>query len=340
MVIWLRNPNAHGESQGQGVGVNDDIVRAEDLATLVELDAAYADLSRRSEAMLADARAQAQAILDAAEAQADERMAQAQEIYNGAAQQGYEAGHEQALADWHERSLRMLAEGPSIGERQRDRLAQLVALGVEQIVATADPAALFRQAAQTIDRIVADGSPVKVSVHPDDYTTAAAAFDAVAREWRETGRSVSVQVSTDARHERGTCVCETDLGAVDASLPQQLAAIRAALSRAIESMPVEEFETAPQDESAAAYADADDADTQAEADAYGDVNDAQPEQQRVDPHNGHDAAMLEPTLEPDLEEQDFFADAVASVEHAHEGHDIHDAHEPAVEYAAAEPDLA
>lgn len=340
MVIWLRNPNAHGESLGQGVGINDDIVRAEDLATLVELDAAYADLSRRSEAMLADARAQAQAILDAAEAQADERMAQAQEIYNGAAQQGYEAGHEQALADWHERSLRMLAEGPSIGERQRDRLAQLVALGVEQIVATADPAALFRQAAQTIDRIVADGSPVKVSVHPDDYTTATAAFDAVAREWRETGRSVSVQVSTDARHERGTCVCETDLGAVDASLPQQLAAIRAALSRAIESMPVEEFEETPQDESAAAYAGADDTDTQAdaeadaEADAYADVNDAQPEQQHVDPHAGRDTAMLEPTLEPDLEEQDFFADAVASVEHAH------DAHEPVAEYAAAEPDLA
>jgi type III secretion protein L len=339
MVIWLRNPDAHGESLGPGVGVNDDIVRAEDLATLVELDAAYADLGRRSEAMLAEARAQAQAILDAAEAQADERMAQAQEIYNGAAQQGYEAGHEQALADWHERSMQMLAEGPSIGERQRDRLAQLVALGVEQIVATADPAALFRQAAQTIDRIVADGSPVKVSVHPDDYVTAAAAFDAVAREWRETGRSVSVQVSTDARHERGTCVCETDLGAVDASLPQQLAAIRAALSRAIESMPVEEFEATSQDENAAAYAETDDADTQAEAgvDAYADVNDAQPEQQTLDPHAGHDTAMPEPTLESDLEEQDFFADAVAGVEHAHEAHDTR---ESAAEYAAAEPDLA
>ncbi|MGH8778293.1 type III secretion system stator protein SctL [Paraburkholderia sp.] len=338
MVIWLRNPDAHGE----GIGLNDDIVRAEDLATLVEIDSAYADLNRRCEALLDDARKQAQAIVDAAQAEADELIMQAQVNYTGATHMGYEAGWEQALVDWHERSLQMLAEGPSIGERQRDRLAQLVALAVEQIVSTADPAALFRQAAKTIDRIVADGSPVKVCVHPDDFAAAAAAFDAVAREWRETGRSVSMQISTDARRERGSCVCETDLGAVDASLPQQLAAIRTALTRAIESLPADEFDAEPQAETETTYAGSDDAQAQAEADDADQYSDAESASQDFDRPAGHDAATLEPDLAADLEEQDFFADAAASVEHAHEAphQTLHETHDPDAEFAAAEPDLA
>ncbi|MEQ5842579.1 type III secretion system stator protein SctL [Paraburkholderia acidicola] len=309
MVIWLRNPDALRDGMGHGVGITDDVVRAEHFGALVEIDDAYEDLNRRCAALFEETRAQAQAILDAAQAQADELLAQAQATYEASARQGYEAGWEQGLADWHERSLRMLAEMPSIGQRQRDRLAQLVALAVEQIVATADPIALFRQAASTVECIVADGSPVKVRVHPHDLAAATAAFSAVARDWREVGRVVNLQVSADAQLERGYCICETDLGAVDASLPQQLAAIRDALSRAIDGLPPDEDETEPaaqyegdvegQDFVAAQGADEDDYARTA----------SHTEPRAADPNEAGNPE--------DAEEQNLFADAVADVEHTH-----------------------
>ena len=60
---------------------------------------------------------------------------------------------------------------------------------------------------------------------------------AVALGWRDAGRAVRLQVRADAALAPGACVCETDLGAVDASLSLQLAAMRGALTRAVQSVP-------------------------------------------------------------------------------------------------------
>lgn len=327
---------------GHGVGITDDVVRAEHFGALVEIDDAYEDLNRRCAALFEESRAQAQAILDAAQAQADELIAQAQATYEGAAKMGYEAGWEQGLADWHERSLRMLDEMPSIGQRQRDRLAQLVALAVEQIVATADPIALFRQAASTVDGIVADGSPVKVRVHPSDLAAATAAFSATARDWREVGRVVNLQVSGDAQLEPGRCVCETDLGAIDASLPQHLAAIRDALSRAIDSLPPDEddTQTAPQYDTRT-----DERDESGGEDFVASEDAGQDEYARTASDVELPAASeggVGNFVDP--EEQDVFADAAAGVagvagvdptddRHAH-------AHHPNAEFETEERDVA
>lgn len=299
MVIWLRNPNVLADAH-HAVGVTGDIVRAGELATLLEIDSAYDSLNRHCDVLLDEARARAEAILAAARAEAHDLIAQAQLTYTSASNMGYEAGYEQALADWHERSLRLQADMPSIGQRQRERLAQLVALAVEQIVSSADPVALFKQAAASVERIVADGSPLKVCVHPDDLAAAIAAFGEVSREWKEAGRAVRLQVNTDAQLERGQCVCETDLGAVDASLPQQLAAISEALSRAVNSLPQDEDESAVQPANEAArehYAGAQESAVQEDYAASCDEDDG------VADH------LEYPQQNP--EERDIFADAVA-----------------------------
>ncbi|WP_205299422.1 type III secretion system stator protein SctL [Paraburkholderia sp. Cy-641] len=243
MVIWLRNPRAEGA--GFGVGADDDVLRAGDLATLVEVDAECVDLNRLRDEALEAARAEAQAIVDAAQAEADAIRAAAQHEYDGAAARGYDDGFAQGLSDWQERALRSHAAAQTIGRRRRDRLAQLVSLAVEQIVASADPAELFARAAKSVEQIVADGSPVQFAVHPADLAAATAAFDAAARGWREAGIAVRLLARGDATLERGACVIETDLGALDASLPLQLAAMRGALARAVRSVPESEFEDEP-----------------------------------------------------------------------------------------------
>lgn len=260
MVTWLRNPHAEGPDAGLGPGVAGDVLRAGELATLIELDAACAAMSQQCEAALAAAHAQAQAILDEARAQADALVARTQEDYANASRCGYDDGCTQALSEWHERSLRAQAQALGsrpLGRKQLDRLAELVALAAGQIIATADPVALFARAAAAIDHIAADGSPVQVRVHPADVAAASAAFEDIASGWREAGRAVRLLVSADATLETGACVIETDLGALDASLSLQLAAMRDALLRAVQSVPEEDFDGAhpPRDEGGEPCAD-------------------------------------------------------------------------------------
>lgn len=246
MVIWLRNPQCEGAAAGSGIGVDGDVLRGEQLATLVDIDTAWREMRAQGEAELSAAGAQAQALLADAEAQAAELEARAAQRYEHAAGEGYEAGLREALADWHARVMRSPdADGLTPQRRQRDRLAQLVALAVEQMVAASDPADLFRRAAATLEQIVADGSPLEVRVHPADLRAATVAFGEAGRSWREVGCAVRLRVQADAALEPGSCQCESDLGAVDASLSLQLAAMREALARAVNSMADEADEDDP-----------------------------------------------------------------------------------------------
>ncbi|PMS22558.1 HrpE/YscL family type III secretion apparatus protein [Trinickia dabaoshanensis] len=234
MVIWLRNPQAEGT--GLGVGIGDGVLRREGLATIVELDHGYAEMQRQCEAALAAARAGADALLEQARAQAGALVARAEDDYANAERRGYEAGLQRGLADWHARAAQVHADASTLERKARDRLAELVALAVEQIVASADPKALFARAAATVEQIVADGSPVHLRVHPADAAAAGEAFRAIASSWREAGRAVRLQVTADATLAPGACLAETDLGTLDASLSLHLAAMRDALARAVRSL--------------------------------------------------------------------------------------------------------
>jgi type III secretion protein L len=236
MMIWLRNPQAEGSQAGYGVGVDGDVLRGEHFSTLVDIDMGYDAMRKQCDGALDAARAEARSIMDDARSRADELLARAQEDYERAERRGYDDGVKQGLTDWHERALSTQADAQTLASRQRDRLAELVALAVEQIVASEDRRALFRRAAAAIEQIVADGSPVHVRVHPSDLLAATTAFEEVARDWRDAARAVRLQVHPDAALAQGACVCETDLGAVDASLSLQLEAMRAALARAVRSV--------------------------------------------------------------------------------------------------------
>jgi type III secretion protein L len=237
MVIWLRNPNAELVIGEQGTGLDNDVLRSEQFATLIEIEQGYDEMRQRCDEALQAAHAEAHEIREQAYADVRALMESADEEYAQAAQQGFDAGLKQALTDWHARGLDLDLSAQARQQKQRDRLAELVVMAVEQIVADVDPALLFAQAASTVERIVADGSPLKVRVHPDDLAAATPEFERLAAVWRDGGRTVRLYVSADAQLERGSCLCETDIGAIDASVSLHIAAMRDAIARALHSVP-------------------------------------------------------------------------------------------------------
>ncbi|HEY4353264.1 MAG TPA: type III secretion system stator protein SctL [Paraburkholderia sp.] len=235
MVIWLRQAQdepAAGNAL-HGVGVDGEIVRRETLAQLVELDDGYEMLRRQKDDVLAAAHREAGRIVAAAADEAAAFRADAQREFDTGRERGYDAGRREALAQWYGQTAQLLAQRREIQASLRERIAALVVAAVEKIVVNEQPAALFARASDAVDRIIGDGSHLRIRVNPDQREAAAQEFARVATDWRERGRPVPVTVIGDPSLEVGACICDTDIGSIDASLDVQIGAVRSAVARAL-----------------------------------------------------------------------------------------------------------
>ncbi|WP_082902621.1 type III secretion system stator protein SctL [Paraburkholderia ginsengiterrae] len=233
MVIWLRADRELAQSPSARVGVHADVIPRATFGALLEIDEAYAQLAADRDTTLALARDEAQAVLDAARHEAREILAAARRDYDAAAEQGYRDGEQQALADWIERLADAGAEQRRTQTKMRERLAEIVTVAVEQIVNVQESNLLFERALTTVDRIVEGATYLRVAVSPGDYDKACIAFERLSARWRELGRPFPLSVVADKRLDAGSCICESDFGAVDASLATQLRAMRSAVARAL-----------------------------------------------------------------------------------------------------------
>ncbi len=253
-MLWLRNARIEAGTAGAdtGVGIDSDIIRGATLATLLAADAACAEAGRQRDALLAQARQEADELIDAAQAAAAELIDDAQQRFELGYAQGEAAGLQHAMEDWHARSAALFVEERALFMKVRERFAAMVVAALEQLVPTLDRTALFEQAARQMDRLVDAGSALSVRVHPHDLAFARDAFDACAQRWLARGRPVTVSTLADASLAPGACVCESDLGTLDASLDTQLAALRGALERTLHALPLD-ADMADDDRSAGGY---------------------------------------------------------------------------------------
>jgi type III secretion protein L len=242
MVIWLSRPrDAHATrdaSKGKGkdeprVGLAGDIVPRETFGMLATIDDVYGRVEAERQAILSAAQIEREQILQAARDEAAALVASAAREREEAAQQGYAEGVVRGEAQWIERIAALSADATRLQKSMRNRMAELVMLAVEQLVRAESAQALFARATDTIDRIVEGSATLRVSVHPADLDAARAAFGAFEARLRTLGRPVPLVVVADPRLAPGACVCESDLGIVDASLATQLDSMRAAIVRAL-----------------------------------------------------------------------------------------------------------
>ncbi|MDR6491745.1 type III secretion system stator protein SctL [Paraburkholderia sp. 22099] len=221
MVIWLR-------AQQGGIGIERDVVRAAELAQLIELDRASGHFERRADELLASARREAETIQRAAEEEAERVLRAAQTKYDNAARLGYEAGRRRAIREAHEAMLHGAASERDLLVALRERIADIVMRTVTRVLGEAERDALFAQIAVGLSRSLEGTSFLTVRVAECDLDEATRAFRRVCDEHRWP---VNPEVVSDAEAEPGSCVCEWDHGLIEAGLPMQLRAIASAIRR-------------------------------------------------------------------------------------------------------------
>ncbi len=250
MAIWLSRPRdaqhqPDEEAMRARLGAASDVLPRELFGSLVTLEDAYAALADDRAALIEAAHQEAAHIVEAGRAEAEAILDIARREREAAAQAGYRDGYDRALGDWMDRLADVAHAQNQLQVRMRERLADIVASAVEQIVKTENRAALFERALASVERIVDGATYLRVAVHPDDLDSAKDVFDRLATRWRELGRPIPMSVVGDKRLAPGSCVCESDFGAVDASLDTQLRAMHGAVSRALKRTLVEAEQAPP-----------------------------------------------------------------------------------------------
>ncbi|WP_436407983.1 type III secretion system stator protein SctL [Burkholderia oklahomensis] len=238
MAIWLRRPRMaeirrRAPSGGARLGFADDVVPQEWFGELVSIDAAYMALDKDRDAVLAAAHREADRVVAEAAARAEEMIASARSEREAAVERGYRDGYDRAFANWMDHLADVSDAQTRLQLRMRERLADIIASAVEQIVRAESREALFERALASVERIVDGTTYLRVAVHMDDLDRAKATFGTLAERWRELGRPIPLTVVADKRLTPGSCVCESDFGAIDASLDTQLRAMRGAVARAL-----------------------------------------------------------------------------------------------------------
>lgn len=222
MVIWLN------DSTGS-LGVEDGIVRAEDVQHLLTLQDCRRVLADQKDQLLEAARAQAQALLDQAQQQADALLAIARSDAERNVHRGYEEGRRKAVQEWQVRQIGYAIDRGQALRALHQKLAGIVTGAVERIVQTESREALYQRALDCVHGLTHGATSLALRVNPADYEDARNALAALP----EPPHGVSLQVTADDSLRPGSCVFESDLGVLDASLHTQLHGLRSAMDRAV-----------------------------------------------------------------------------------------------------------
>jgi type III secretion protein L len=243
MVIWLNGAVCNA-------GVEDGILPAAQVASLGELDALRRSLAEQREAIVQSAHDEAQALLTQARQQAAQLLESARVEAQRAQQQGYEEGRREAVLEWHEQQAGKSIDKAEALRRMHEKLAAIVTSAVERIVHTEERGALYQRALRSVQGLTRGASTLALRVNAADFEYARAALGSL----QSLGsHGLSVDVSVDPALKPGSCIFESEVGILDASLQTQLDGLRAAMDRAVRKAvadsdsSADEYEASPSD---------------------------------------------------------------------------------------------
>ncbi|TAM85196.1 HrpE/YscL family type III secretion apparatus protein [bacterium] len=220
MAIWLK-------TQPKVLAVDTDIIRAGDIARVIELSDALGALDEVVQATMQAATERARELVETARREADAFVEAAKRKFDNSARLGYAAGHRRAIAEAHERFLARARDEREELRASSDRLARLVMRAVEQVVAEVDRDALMRRVMLAVSRSIDDAANLTVTVAPGDAERAKRLFGELVRD---AAPPLNVEVVVDDEADEDTCVCEWDYGVVESNLRAQLAGLERALA--------------------------------------------------------------------------------------------------------------
>ena len=173
---------------------------------------------------------EANALLDAARAKAADMERQALEAYEQKKADGYQDGLEEGKLEHAEKMMETILSSVEFIEGIESTLVNVVNQSIRKIIGEMEDKESIVAIVRNALSVVRGQQKVTVRVAPADE---AAVLEAMAGMTAGGGNSF-MTVIADARLERDSCILESELGVVDASLSTQLRALENAFKSKIQ----------------------------------------------------------------------------------------------------------
>ena len=164
----------------------------------------------------------ADALLDAAEKKAAETQKKAEEAYERKREEGYRDGLEEGKLEHAEKMMETILSSVEFIEGIEDTLVSVVNQAIRKIIGDMDDKERIVRIVRNALNSVRGQQNVTVRVAPADEEIVAQALSALTAG---SSGSAFLTIVADARLPRNSCILESELGVVDASLETQLKAL-------------------------------------------------------------------------------------------------------------------
>lgn len=164
----------------------------------------------------------ADALLDAAEKKAAETQKKAEEAYERKREEGYRDGLEEGKLEHAEKMMETILSSVEFIEGIEDTLVSVVNQAIRKIIGDMDDKERIVRIVRNALNSVRGQQNVTVRVAPADEEVVAQALSAMTAG---SSGSAFLTIVADARLPRNSCILESELGVVDASLETQLKAL-------------------------------------------------------------------------------------------------------------------
>ncbi|WP_418765019.1 HrpE/YscL family type III secretion apparatus protein [Mailhella sp.] len=164
----------------------------------------------------------ADALLDAAEKKAAETQKKAEEAYERKREEGYRDGLEEGKLEHAEKMMETILSSVEFIEGIEDTLVSVVNQAIRKIIGDMDDKERIVRIVRNALNSVRGQQNVTVRVAPADEEIVAQALSAMTAG---SSGSAFLTIVADARLPRNSCILESELGVVDASLETQLKAL-------------------------------------------------------------------------------------------------------------------
>lgn len=166
---------------------------------------------------------EADALLAAAKKQAEEMEQKAREAYEQKREEGYRDGMEEGKLEHAEKMMETILSSVEFIEGIEDTLVSVVNQAIRKIIGDMDDKERIVRIVRTALNTVRGQQKVTVRVAPADEAAVSEALAAMTAG--SSSGSAFLTIMADARLPRDSCILESELGVVDASLETQLKAL-------------------------------------------------------------------------------------------------------------------
>lgn len=166
---------------------------------------------------------EADALLAAAKKQAEEMEQKAREAYAQKREEGYRDGMEEGKLEHAEKMMETILSSVEFIEGIEDTLVSVVNQAIRKIIGDMDDKERIVRIVRTALNTVRGQQKVTVRVAPADEAAVSEALAAMTAG--SSSGSAFLTIMADARLPRDSCILESELGVVDASLETQLKAL-------------------------------------------------------------------------------------------------------------------